>query len=839
MNSFLHRYRSAIIWIVVAGFVLGSVAVGLFQWLSPAQPGTPEEIMVSVAGQDFTREQVFNAYQNLVNYYTQLYEMFGMDFAAELRGSDGVFRMQELRAEAAEGLIRQAIIGREARALRISVSRGQLDDATAARYQQVLEQVDGDEARLEQILAAQGMSLQAYKASLRESVERELREDALRRAVVGAIEPTQEEIAAHYEETRSQYVEEPEKVRIAHILVEDAALADRLLEEVRQPDADWTALAEEHSLHEQTREQGGQTELFTLGNSGLPAQVDRVAFDMAVGQVSLVSEDDGYHVIELLERREEEVRSLAEVRDEVREGLVRERESRAWDEWYRAKRAEADPIVREPVLHAFVRHRDDKARAIEILQQAKEEGTTRDLYVDFYLGRMWEALRAQLDARRGELEALEELTDEQQAELAELAAQQERYAAKALEAHLAFLETGEADASAYERVLRLDPHNVQARYRMATQYAERGEYAQAEREYRQVLERDPEFAPAHAGLADLAMAQGLYGRAATHYREALELQPGSRAIQVKLAEALVRDGDLEEARPLLTRLIEEHDDAVVLMLMGDLLMAEGDPEGALARYDTVHRRSPSADVQLKRGQAFAALERWEDARRAFRDVVRLQPYREDGYIGLGDAYRGLGDVDAAIEQYQHALRQAPGAAARETIARRIVALDPDDLDTRFRLAGYLRDQHKHSAAIDQYEAILERDPGSYFALLGIGDAQVARTEYDKALEAYDRALEVADTQTDRLLVYQRIVACEETRVGAGRPLTHAGHEALWQRAQIHIERGDESRARDDLQRIYDEDPSFRADELRELLVDLGGTVEPDEDPEAPEEPSED
>jgi len=841
MNSLLHRYRNAIIWFVVAGFVLGSVVVGLFQWLRPAEPGAPEEIVVSVAGQDLTREQLLRAYQNLLDYYDRLYRMFNMDFSDELQGSAGMFRREELRAEAAEGLIRQAILAREARARGVSVPREQIDEEAAQRYAQVLEQVDGDEARLEQLLAQQGVSLRQYKDSLRTEVERELREQALRRVVVGAIEPTEQEIAARYEETRSRYVDRPEQVRIAHILVEDAGLADTLLEDVRQPDADWASLAEAHSLHEETREQGGQTELFASGDSGLPMEVERVAFDMAVGQVSLVSENGGYHVIELLERREEEVQPLEDVRDEVREELVREAETRKWDEWYTATRGEADVVIRDPVLHAFVRYPDNKARAIELLEQAKEEDATRDLYVDYYLGRMWEARRAELDAALAELDALDELTEEQEAERAELVTRQETYAAQALDAYLAFLDTGEADEMAYEHVLRLDPRNVLARFRLAGLYRERGDHTKAAQEYATVLEHDPQFVQAYIGKGDVAMAQGLYEQAASWYREALELQPGSRTIEVRLAEALVHEGLLDEARPLLEALIDEEADSVVLTLMGDLLMAEGDPEGALERYETVFRRSPTAEVQLKRAEAFAQLERWEEARRAFRTVVNQYPYRAEGHIGLGDALRALGELEAAVDRYEHALRQAADTATRETIARRIVALTPDDLDIRFRLAGYLRDQQKHAAAIEQYTEILELDPGNYFALMGMGNSYVEKTQYDVALDHYNRALQVAESDADRLFAYEKIVACEERRVGADQPLTPEGHEALWERAQIHIARGDEDRARNELQRIYDEDPTFRADELKELLVDVGGQVDPEE-PEAPPEteaPSED
>ncbi len=825
MNRFFHRYRKAIVWVVAVGFALSIFGMGMLQRFSPAEPGAAEETVLMAAGHEVNRMEMAQRTENLLTYYTQLYQMYGMDFTQQLRGADGAFLMQQLNAQAAEDMVRTVLLDREARRLGVSVSTAEVEQAVAERYQQLLGQVDGDEAILEQYLAAEGMTLEQYKSDLRSSEQQRLREEGLRRAVVGVVEPTDETLEEYFAEHEARYEEEPERVRIAHIMVRDAALADELLAKVGEEDADWSALADEYSLHEETRDAGGESDWFTMGESGISSRVESVAFDLQEGGITLVTDGEDQHIIKLMERRGPVIPNLADVREDVLEDYIREETEDRWNAWYSDLRSAADVDVRDPLLEAFMLFDEDKEGGLRVLEHAFEAGEVRDVNARFYLGRMHEALKNDATAEQRELEELEERTAGQEDQLEVARRQAEEHREAALESYLAFVEAGEVGETVLDRILRLDPDNAVARYRLAEVYRERGEYAEAEEQYELALKVDPELVVALVGRGDVAMSLMLYGRAVEYYGRALERQPDSLSLQVKLAEAQFKDGDHAKARELLeTVLGEDERNLTAMMLMGDLLMEQGDPEGALERYQEVYRRNPTSEVQLKRARALAAVGELDDAERAFRTLVRQFPYRAEGYIALGDLYLEQGDEDRAEEQYRLALRQAPDVATRETVARKIVGLEPDDIDMRFRLASFLRDQYKYDAAIAQYEAILERSPDNIHAFLGLGDSHVPKTQYDKALEYYDKALDVAETRAERVAVYGKIVACEERRAGRDRPLTEAGLEALWQRALLRQEAGQLNEAREDLQRIYDTDEDFRSDEVLPLLEELGGQI---------------
>ncbi len=818
------RHHKIVIWVVVIGFLASIVVAGGIGLFTSPPRGSAEETVLIVDGRNTTRQEFAQAYSNIVAHFTRLYAMYGMDFQTLLQGTEGAFRRLQYTAMAAEGIIRLAILDQAARELRVRIPPAELDRAVDAQYQAILAQHRITEQQLVDHLESIGLTLEAYKRDLATGQEARLREERVRQLAVGPIEPTDADLVAYYEANRDRYQTEPEKIQVGRILVREAQLADEIVGKASAPGADFAALAQAHSLDEATRDKGGETDWFPRNAPPFSSEVADAVWPLEVGQVKLVDDDAGFHIVKLLGRRAAVVPPLAEIRDTVKADLIRDEEGRRWDAWYTARRDRVAVQAVDPVLAAAMAYGVDNTKALAELVAARDAGTSDDPYLSYYLGRLHEELLTATATTRVELERKTERTPEEEAELARLRATEADHKAKAIAAYLAFVETGEGDEQFFQRVLAIAPRNPEVRYALAEMYREAGQWVQAEAEYRLAIEAKPDFVAAHIGQGDVSMAMGLYGRAIEAYRKALELQPGSTLFRLRLAAAYVQDNQPALAQPLLQEVLaREPDNATALTLFGDLLLAQGDAAGAIARFEAAYQRSPTSDVLLKLAGGYLAAGRIEDAKRRFEEAIRRFPHRAEGRLGLGDVHLKRGDTAQALDAYRQALRRAGTVPLRETIARRIVNLDPSDVRTRYLLAGYFREQYKYDSAIRQYEAILALSPGNLDALTGLGDCYLAKAEYDRALGYYRQVLDQVTTARQKLPIYDKMVAVEERRVGAGRPLGTQGLEFLWQRAQLHQELARHDRAITDLERIRSADATFRAEEVASLIERLRAT----------------
>lgn len=154
---------------------------------------------------------------------------------------------------------------------------------------------------------------------------------------------TQEELEALYE-TRAEELAAEER-RTAHILIEDGENAEATPAEVQEKLAageDFAELAETYSADVATASNGG--DLGFAGRNLFDPAYEEAMFALTVGEVSEpVKTQFGTHLIKLLDVRETEVPSLAELEDELRTELAMTKA----DEAYAAARTELSNVAYE------------------------------------------------------------------------------------------------------------------------------------------------------------------------------------------------------------------------------------------------------------------------------------------------------------------------------------------------------------------------------------------------------------------------------------------------------------------------------------------------------------
>ncbi len=132
-----------------------------------------------------------------------------------------------------------------------------------------------------------------------------------------------------------------------------------------------------------------------------------------------------------------------------------------------------------------------------------------------------------------------------------------------------------------------------------------------------------------------------------------------------------REGRFGEALPLWEAVLERSpDDASAWSNRGNVRLALGDPQGAIADQDRAVALEPaSADPRINRGTAEEALGLWERAAADYRWVLERDPADAAALYNLGNVEGSLGHWDAARERFEAAAAARPGfAMARSSAA---------------------------------------------------------------------------------------------------------------------------------------------------------------------------
>jgi peptidyl-prolyl cis-trans isomerase C len=165
------------------------------------------------------------------------------------------------------------------------------------------------------ILKGRSISVAGLKRELRESltVQQYLLDYIYARLAI-----TDQQITAYLEEHPKRLVQAP-SVRALQVVVASREKAKEIAREIRRG-LSFEDAAMQHSLSPEGKS-GGDLGFFAKGT--MPLVFER-AFAMWPGQVSEILESDyGFHLLKLLEKREEQELPLMKVRDEVEDELLR------------------------------------------------------------------------------------------------------------------------------------------------------------------------------------------------------------------------------------------------------------------------------------------------------------------------------------------------------------------------------------------------------------------------------------------------------------------------------------------------------------------------------------
>jgi parvulin-like peptidyl-prolyl isomerase/Tfp pilus assembly protein PilF len=859
MQYFFERHKKTIIWVIVVAFLIGGVGLvglnqaGVFRKRSSGEQGPTVAAVVN--GSEISRDTLDTASTNLANQYSQYYQQMGMDASTLFSGARGsLFRLQ-VQAQALQGLIRQELYTQQAKQFKIRVAKSDIDDAFAEQYNDLLTRYNITEEQLTDYLNGQGKSLDQFKKEMRESVETQMRDQALREAVIGDIEPTDDELEAYFEKNISHY-DTPEEIRASHILVADEETANEVLDKLKDG-ADFAELAKEYSTDPGSKDKGGDLGWFSRGR--MVKEFEEAAFALKVGEVSApVKTQYGYHIIKLTDRKAAHTPTLAEIKDQVRDDYIKEEGDQRFNNWYDGIYAQAQVEIALPLMNAYMKQQKDIDQGLAAFESVKEAGTSDDPYLPYYIGRIYESKMVSAEQEKKTLEDKEEPTDEDTARIDELTQKIDEYKEKALAFYLEALEDVDTDEDFLNRILALDPDSTTAIYLYGKLLAERGDYFGADMRFQEAINKDPNYVAAYIASGDMAVKNGTLKHAIEQYAAALDLRPGDISVMIKLASVYLELKQLDNAEEIIAKIEQSDPDNLKLIVaQGDLayermlaaideqdrLNGKGErtaeeearlkdlpgsitdyEERAVERYEKALSRGGKIDLYISLGKTYLAVSKLDEAKKNFQHVILRSPYKAEAYAGLAEVLLQQGDRDGAIDNYKMAFDRTFDNNRKKELGEKLIALVPDDTQMRFKLASVYAKQYMWSAAIKQYAAILDVQPDSLEAYRGIAEAYKWQTEYDTAIDYLTRALPYATTDVDKIDLYEKIVEINQTQVGQANPLTKPGLDAAFELAKLYLAQGEDDKAKEKLEKIVSDDPTYRSEEVIDLLVQAGGEV---------------
>ncbi|HEX5848731.1 MAG TPA: peptidylprolyl isomerase [Rubrobacter sp.] len=226
----------------------------------------------------------------------------------------------------------------------ITVSDKEVDQ----EIEKIKKQV-GEQARS----SGQDLSNQkAYEQALKQNniTEEQLRDDIrenlpvqkVQEQVSNDAEPSDEEIQEFYDQNKESQFTTPEQVCVSHILFgkDQKQKAEDVKKQLEDGD-DFAKLAEQYSQDPGSAEKGG--DLGCLGKGETVPPFEKAAFGAEEGEiVGPVKTQFGYHLLEVTDKKPQQVRPLDEVESQIRAQLASQKQSEAFSKWLEEQKKKRD-----------------------------------------------------------------------------------------------------------------------------------------------------------------------------------------------------------------------------------------------------------------------------------------------------------------------------------------------------------------------------------------------------------------------------------------------------------------------------------------------------------------
>lgn len=328
---------------VLAGVMASAMmfsAVGC-SMVEKTEEGIRKTVVAKVYGEKITLGEIDDS---LNGFFVKVKEQYGENYK---ENAEVMQYIAQQRMSVLDTAVQDRIFAAKAKELNIMPT----DEELTAKADEKLAEMKAayeSEEKFKETLTMLGVTEEELIKDVKLSTISELVYDE----VTKDVKPTDEDYKKYYEENKNSYTEKTNRVRPAHILVEDEATAKEIIEKLNNGE-DFAKLAVEYGTDgTATEELGGDLDWVEYNST----QIDQT-FLLAAKSLEKdtytptpVHTQFGYHVIKCLDKEEYPIQSYDEVKDKVEATVLKNQKDALWKETFTKWQDEADVKLYEEKL---------------------------------------------------------------------------------------------------------------------------------------------------------------------------------------------------------------------------------------------------------------------------------------------------------------------------------------------------------------------------------------------------------------------------------------------------------------------------------------------------------
>jgi tetratricopeptide (TPR) repeat protein len=361
------------------------------------------------------------------------------------------------------------------------------------------------------------------------------------------------------------------------------------------------------------------------------------------------------------------------------------------------------------------------------------------------------------------------------------------------------------------RILTIQKSSSYAsRIKIAKQLRGEGNFIEATVEFNAVLPDKKSNVEALTALGDIMRVIQKDIKAVEYYEKALAINPAEATLHLKIARALARLGNIDDAvreynlalnfddkdtdivaeleNLWRTKIKENPQDANAHMNLGVVLQKKGDFNGAGSEYNIAQNIDPSnVTLRLNLGTLLQAQGDLPSAIRAYDTILEVEPTNVLAHYYRAKALRQVGNIQGAADEFSivlkidpsnvqarkdlyDTLKQSVNPQERLGVFENFAKNNPEDAIAQYNYAWELQSSKKYQEAVKYYQKAIALDPNipDFYISLStlfkdVNQNYEAKTTLENALALLPDNKKIKDelenlTETEKVFLYKDAVA---------------------------------------------------------------------------------